>query len=179
MRASTSAVRFAAAGREATMTAAGRIAALTHGDGAAWAGTAILHELIRIALDGRDPLAAVPSALAHIALAHRTRWATVLAPDWHPSAATEFNGAVWPCLGSALWALRTTSSYEESLATAIDLGGDTDTVAAVTGMLAGAVYGFGAIPERWVEALHVPLPGFGDRVLKVGELVGLAEALAE
>lgn len=179
MRASTSAVHFAAAGREATMTAAGRIAALTHGDGAAWAGTAILHELIRIALEGRDPLAAVPSALAHIAPAHRTRWATVLAPDWHPSAATEFNGAVWPCLGSALWALRTTSSYEESLATAIDLGGDTDTVAAVTGMLAGAVYGFGAIPERWVEALHVPLPGFGDRVLRVGELVGLAEALAE
>ncbi|MGW1490985.1 ADP-ribosylglycohydrolase family protein [Streptomyces sp. NPDC002402] len=178
MRASTSAVHFAAAGREASMTAAGRIAALTHGDGAAWAGTAILHELIRIALDGRDPLAAVPSALAHIAPAHRTRWATVLDPDWHPSAATEFNGAVWPCLGSALWALRTTSSFEDSLAAAIDLGGDTDTVAAVTGMLAGAVYGFGAIPERWVEALHVPLPGFGDRVLRAGELAGLAEALA-
>ncbi|WP_406265274.1 ADP-ribosylglycohydrolase family protein [Streptomyces sp. NBC_00191] len=123
-------------------------------------------------------MAAVPSAVAHIAPAHRTRWATVLDPDWHPSAATEFNGAVWPCLGSALWALRSTSSYEDSLAAAIDLGGDTDTVAAVTGMLAGAVYGFEAIPERWVEALHVPLPGFGDRVLRAGELAGLAEALA-
>ncbi len=36
MRASTSAVHFAAAGQEATMEAARRIAALTHGDRAAW-----------------------------------------------------------------------------------------------------------------------------------------------
>ncbi|WP_405809388.1 ADP-ribosylglycohydrolase family protein [Streptomyces sp. NBC_00210] len=178
MRASTSAVHFAAAGREATMAAARRMAALTHGDGAAWEGTAVLHDLIRVALDGGDPLAAVPSALAHVNAAHRARWATVLAPDWHPDAATEFNGAAWPCLGSAVWALRTTDSYEESLAAAIDLGGDTDTVAAVTGMLAGAVYGFGAIPQRWLKALHVPLPGFGARVLRVAELARLAERLA-
>lgn len=179
MRASTASVHYACAGREATMAAARRITALTHGDGAAWEGTAILHDLVRVALDGEDPVAAVPAALAHTAPAHRTRWATVLAPDWHPDAATEFNGAAWPCLGSALWALRTTASYEESLAAAIDLGGDTDTVAAVTGMLAGAVYGVGAIPTRWLERLHVPLPGYGDRVLRTAELARLAECLTE
>ncbi len=178
MRASTSAVAFASAGRASTMTAARRIAALTHGDRAAWEGTAILHELIRVALDGADPLASVESALREVDGGHRARWATVLAPDWRPDDATEFNGAVWPCLGSALWALRTTVSYEDSLAAAIDLGGETDTVAAVTGMLAGAVYGVGAIPPRWLEPLHVPLPGYGDRVLRVPELVNLAEQLA-
>ncbi|MFD3485396.1 ADP-ribosylglycohydrolase family protein [Streptomyces sp. NPDC058665] len=178
MRAATPAVHFAAAGREATMSAARRIAALTHGDAAAWEGTAVLHELIRVALDGGDPVAAVPGALRDVREDHRPRWATVLDPGWHPDDATEFNGAVWPCLGSALWALRTTDSFETSLAAAIDLGGDTDTVAAVTGALAGAAYGFAAIPRRWTEPLHVPLPGFGDRVLRTPELTALARRLA-
>ncbi|MFI6643248.1 ADP-ribosylglycohydrolase family protein [Streptomyces sp. NPDC050504] len=177
MRAATSAVYFAPAGRAATMAAAGRIAALTHGDGAAWAGTAVFHELIRVALTGSDPLTALPDAVAAIPDDHRARWAVVLAPDWHPDLATEFNGAVWPCLGSALWALRTTDSFETALAAAIDLGGDTDTVAAVTGALAGAVYGAAAIPARWTGPLHVPLPGFGDRVLRAPDLADLARRL--
>ncbi|MEV7370538.1 ADP-ribosylglycohydrolase family protein [Streptomyces sp. NPDC090301] len=178
MRASTSAVYFAARGRAETMEAARRISALTHGDGAAGEGVAILHELVRVALLGEDSLAALPATLAEVVPRHRDRWATVLAPGWHPDDATEFNGAVWPCLGSAVWALRTTDSFEEAVAAAVDLGGDTDTVAAVTGMLAGAVHGAGAIPARWTAALHVPLPGFGDRVLSADDLRGLATALA-
>ncbi|MEU8528909.1 ADP-ribosylglycohydrolase family protein [Streptomyces sp. NPDC048629] len=177
MRAATSAVHFAAAGREATMQAARRIAALTHGDAAAWEGTAILHELVRVALDGGDPLAAIPATLEHVAAAHRARWATALTPDWHPDHATEFNGAVWPCLASAVWALRTSPSFETALAAAVDLGGDTDTVAAVTGTLAGAVHGATAIPARWTQPLHVPLPGFSGRVLREADLRGLAVAL--
>ncbi|MFD8691162.1 ADP-ribosylglycohydrolase family protein [Streptomyces sp. NPDC059651] len=183
MRAATSAVYFAgperpdADARAATMDAARRIAALTHGDRAAWEGTAVLHELIRVALNGSDPLAAVPAALAAVHADHRERWAAVLAPDWHPDRATEFNGAVWPCLGTALWALRTTPSYEDALASAIDVGGDTDTVAAVTGALAGAVYGIGAIPPRWTGPLHVPLPGYGARVLRTPELTLMAGRL--
>ncbi|MEU7113913.1 ADP-ribosylglycohydrolase family protein [Streptomyces sp. NPDC046182] len=177
MRASTSAVYFAAAGREATMAAARRIAALTHGDAAAWEGTAVLHDLVRVALLGQDPLSALPAALEAVAPEHRERWAIVLAPDWHPDDATEFNGAVWPCLGSAVWALRTTGTFEEALSAAIDLGGDTDTVAAVTGILAGAVHGPASIPSRWTDPLHVPLPGFGDRVLHAEDLRALATAL--
>ncbi|OSY43818.1 ADP-ribosyl-[dinitrogen reductase] glycohydrolase [Streptomyces platensis] len=109
---------------------------------------------------------------------HRARYATVLAPDWHPDRATEFNGAVWPCLGSAVWALRTTAGFEEALRAAVDLGGDTDTVAAVTGGLAGAYYGLDAIPARWTARLHIPLPGFGDRVLDPPQLLALAHRLA-
>ncbi|MFE7326018.1 ADP-ribosylglycohydrolase family protein [Streptomyces sp. NPDC057565] len=183
MRAATSAVYFARtdgpeqAARATTMDAARRIAALTHGDRAAWEGTAVLHELIRVALNGDDPLTAVPGALADVPDDRRERWATVLAPDWHPGLATEFNGAVWPCLGTAVWALRTTHTFEASLAAAIDVGGDTDTVAAVTGALTGAVYGMGAIPPRWTDPLHVPLPGYGDRVLRTPELAALARRL--
>jgi ADP-ribosylglycohydrolase len=177
MRASTSAVHFAGAGQLPTMDAARRIAALTHGDRAAWEGTAIFHELVRLTLEGTDPLCDLPDILDLVHPDHRRRYATVLAVDWHPDQATEFNGAVWPCLGSAVWALRNTTSFENALRAAIDVGGDTDTVAAVTGGLAGAYYGLEAIPVRWTEPLHVPLPGFGGRVLRLTDLIDLARRL--
>ncbi|KOG85213.1 ADP-ribosylglycohydrolase family protein [Streptomyces varsoviensis] len=60
---------------------------------------------------------------------------------------------------------------------ALDLGGATDTVAAVTGGLAGAYYGLDAIPTRWTEPLHVPLPGFDGRVLRLADLLHLAHLL--
>ncbi|GLF99174.1 ADP-ribosylglycohydrolase family protein [Streptomyces yaizuensis] len=178
MRASTSAVRFARDRRAATMDAARRLSALTHGDPAAGEGVAVLHELVRAALDGGDPLAALPEALRSVRPDSRERYAAVLAPGWHPDRATEFNGAVWPCLGSAVWALRTTGSFEDALRAAVDTGGDTDTVAAVTGTLAGARYGLDAIPARWTAPLRVPLPGSGGRVLRVADLIGLARRLA-
>ncbi|MGI5350532.1 ADP-ribosylglycohydrolase family protein [Streptomyces sp. CA-250714] len=177
MRASTSAVYFSQAGQSATMNAARRIAALTHGDRAAWEGTAIFHELIRHSLAGVDPLGATSDVLDLVHPDHRRRYATVLAPDWHPDQATEFNGAIWPCLGSAVWALRSTTSFEDAIRAAIDVGGDTDTVAAVTGGLAGAYYGLEAIPARWTEPLHVPLPGAGGRVLRLADLIDLGHHL--
>ncbi|MEU8380597.1 ADP-ribosylglycohydrolase family protein [Streptosporangium sp. NPDC048865] len=179
MRATPSAVYFAADGRQATMDAARRIAALTHGDPAAWEGTAIFHDLVRLALSGTDPLEKLPHTLAAVHPGHRERYAVILAPGWHPGQATEFNGAVWPCLGSAVWALRTTRSYEDAIRAAIDLGGDTDTVAAVTGGLAGAVHGMTTIPARWTEPLHVPLPGSDGRTLRLPHLLDLAHALTE
>ncbi|MFI0815358.1 ADP-ribosylglycohydrolase family protein [Streptomyces sp. NPDC021098] len=177
MRASTAAVYFAPDGQQATLEAARRIAALTHGDRAAWEGTAVFHELLRLALHGDDPLAALPEILDLVHPDHRDRYAAVLGPGWHPDHATEFNGAVWPCLGSAVWALRATDTFEEAVRAAIDLGGDTDTVAAVTGGLAGACYGLDTIPTRWTEPLHVPLPGFGNRTLRLPELLHLAHRL--
>ncbi|MGW0122154.1 ADP-ribosylglycohydrolase family protein [Streptomyces sp. NPDC003327] len=177
MRASMSAVYFADAGQAVTMDAARRIAALTHGDRAAWEGTAVFHELVRLALAGADPWHSLPDVLDLVHPDHRQRYATVLAADWEPGRATEFNGAVWPCLGSAVWAVRTTTNFEDALRAAIDLGGDTDTVAAVTGALAGACHGLDAVPARWTEPLHVPLPGYGDRVLRVPDLIDLTHRL--
>src|SRR5262249_15730598 len=56
MRATPSAVYFASKGRDVSMDAARRMAALTHGDRAAWEGTAVFHELLRLALDGSNPI---------------------------------------------------------------------------------------------------------------------------
>jgi ADP-ribosyl-[dinitrogen reductase] hydrolase len=176
MRATPAAIRFAREGTDATMDAARRISALTHGDPSAGEGCAVLHELIRVALDGGDPLAAVPAALAHVAPEHRDRWAAVLAPDWTPEQATEGNGAVWPALGQALWALRRGRPFPGVLRLVIDLGGDTDTVAAVAGALAGAVHGIAGIPMRWTSAVHGRVPG-SDRLWQLADLHHLAAAL--
>ena len=86
MRTTPAAIWFARFGPAATMDAARRISALTHGDPSVGEGCAVFHELVRVALDGGDPLAAVPSALELVAPEHRDRWATVLAEDWTPDA---------------------------------------------------------------------------------------------
>jgi ADP-ribosylglycohydrolase len=115
--------------------------------------------------------------LAAVRPEYRERYAVVLAPSWEPRFATEFNGAVWPCLGCAVWAVRGADSFESALRAAVDVGGDTDTVAAVAGALAGARYGIDAVPERWIRALHVPVPGWQDRVLRARDLGELASRL--
>jgi poly(ADP-ribose) glycohydrolase ARH3 len=43
------------------------------------------------------------------------------------------------------------SSFEKALEAAIFLGGDTDTIASMTGALSGAALGQGHIPERWLQ----------------------------
>jgi ADP-ribosyl-[dinitrogen reductase] hydrolase len=177
MRTTPAAIRFSRSGTEATMDAARRISALTHGDPSAGEGCAIFHELMRVALDGEDPLAAIPSAVEQVAAEHRERWATVLTPNWTPSDATESNGAVWPTLGQAVWALRHGRDFADVMRLVIDLGGDTDTVAAVAGGLAGAVFGMGGIPMRWSSAVHGQVPGYGDRVWGLADLQQLSAAL--
>lgn len=63
------------------------------------------------------------------------------------------SGYVVSTLEAAIWCLLTTESYSECVLKAVNLGGDTDTIAAVTGGLAGALYGIDSIPQCWLETL--------------------------
>jgi len=44
-------------------------------------------------------------------------------------------------------------SFERAIIDAANMGGDADTIAAITGGIAGAYYGYEAIPKRWIETL--------------------------
>jgi ADP-ribosylglycohydrolase len=56
-------------------------------------------------------------------------------------------------LEASLWCLINSSSFEEAVLKAVNLGGDTDTTGCVTGGLAGIYYGIGSIPRNWMEQL--------------------------
>ena len=53
---------------------------------------------------------------------------------------------------SVYWSCQ--SSFEEAIIGAVNDGGDADTIAAITGSLAGARFGYNNIPERWINQLN-------------------------
>jgi len=63
------------------------------------------------------------------------------------------SGYVLHSLEASLWCLLNSESYSEAVLKAVNLGEDTDTTGAITGGLAGIYYGFGNIPQKWVEEL--------------------------
>lgn len=70
-----------------------------------------------------------------------------------PREEIKSSGYVVDTLEAALWCLLNTDSYESCVLKAVNLGGDTDTVGAVAGGLAGIYYGFDAIPAKWVSQI--------------------------
>ncbi|MGN0469369.1 MAG: ADP-ribosylglycohydrolase family protein [Acutalibacteraceae bacterium] len=63
------------------------------------------------------------------------------------------SGYVVDTLEAAIWCLLTTDNYSECVLKAVNLGDDTDTVAAVAGGMAGALYGYASIPKEWLDTL--------------------------
>ncbi|MGN0395788.1 MAG: ADP-ribosylglycohydrolase family protein [Coprococcus sp.] len=68
-----------------------------------------------------------------------------------PELQINSGGYVIESIEAALWSLLNTSSYEECVLKAVNLGHDTDTTAAIAGGLAGIYYGYENIPERWKQ----------------------------
>lgn len=62
-------------------------------------------------------------------------------------------GYVVDALWSAIYAIRSTTNYEDCIKVCIELGNDTDTTAAIAGGLAGIIYGVEGIPQRWLDQL--------------------------
>lgn len=64
------------------------------------------------------------------------------------------SGFVLDTLGASLWCLLHTDSYRDCVLTAVNPGGDSDTVGCIAGALAGAMYGYEAIPKEWIDQLR-------------------------
>lgn len=62
-------------------------------------------------------------------------------------------GYVMESIEASLWLLLHKKDYQETVLSAINLGHDTDTTAAIVGGLAGLYYGTADIPKYWIAAI--------------------------
>lgn len=64
-------------------------------------------------------------------------------------------GYILKALEAALWAFcYDDNSFRKGVLSAINLGDDTDTTAAIYGQLAGACYGYRGLPKEWVKDVY-------------------------
>jgi ADP-ribosyl-[dinitrogen reductase] hydrolase len=83
------------------------------------------------------------------------RISEIMDGSWRGKSRSEIqsSGYVAHSLEAALWCVARTGSFEEAIILAANLSGDADTTAAITGQLAGALYGYQGIPRRWLGQL--------------------------
>lgn len=62
-------------------------------------------------------------------------------------------GYVIDTLEAVLWTFFHTDGYRDAILKAINLGGDTDTIAAIVGGIAGIYYGLNNIPNEWLQSI--------------------------
>lgn len=63
------------------------------------------------------------------------------------------SGHVTNTLNNALYWASISSSFYTAIVNAVNDGGDADTIAALTGGIAGAYFGYDAIPKEWIDSL--------------------------
>ena len=74
----------------------------------------------------------------------------------YPRESIKSSGYVIDSFEAAVWSFVNSESYSECVIKAVELGEDTDTVAAIAGGLAGIYYGIGGekgVPEEWIDTL--------------------------
>lgn len=65
------------------------------------------------------------------------------------------SGHAFKTLEAAIWAFYNTNDMKSAIIKAVNLGGDTDTVAAICGALSGLYYGYECIPRKWLSDLQM------------------------
>lgn len=70
-----------------------------------------------------------------------------------PEYEIESTGYVVYTLETVIWCLLNTDNYKDLVLKAVNLGGDTDTIAAIACGLAGIYYGLPDIPKDWLATL--------------------------
>ncbi len=112
---------------------------------------------------GGSPRAAV---LARRELDGAPAIAGILGGSWRGRArdTIESSGYVAHTLEAALWSVARTADFRGAVLLAANLADDADTVAAVTGQLAGALYGLRGIPADWLHRV-----AWRDRLLEVAD----------
>ncbi|MGH2945793.1 MAG: ADP-ribosylglycohydrolase family protein [Solirubrobacteraceae bacterium] len=136
-----------------------RSARLTHSHPLGMDGAVVQAAAVAAALEGRDALQAAIAAAGTAEVRERLftlRQATEagLSPDRLAGPAGRVGASAPESVPPAIVAGARAATFEEAVTVAIRCGGDTDTVGAMAGAIAGARFGAAAIPARWLEALE-------------------------
>lgn len=126
---------------------------ITHADPRCTDGCAVLNLTIAGYITGvDDPLA---DALERVRPDATTELIDALDPlvAGDTPGTLETTGYVVHTLQTALHDALTADTAEDAIITAVNRGGDTDTVGAVTGAVAGARFGASELPERWIGGI--------------------------
>lgn len=132
-----------------------RISEMTHQDSAASDACELYTRMICRMIDEPDEAVRQQTMIDTLkALARkgaRYEFKAITRPGFRPSP----TGYVEDSFAAALYCILKTNCFKDAVAKAANLGGDADTIAAITGGLAGALYGFENIPVEWVDELDV------------------------
>ena len=126
---------------------------ITHADPRCTYGCAILNLTVAGLLDDADtPLR---DALDYVGADAPDELVTALEPLAHGDSpeTVETSGYVVHSLQTALHNGLSAESAEDAIVTAVNRGGDTDTIGAIAGAVAGARFGASTLPDRWLAAL--------------------------
>jgi ADP-ribosyl-[dinitrogen reductase] hydrolase len=137
--------------KDQAVAAARRQSLTTHGASEAVDACAYYAELIVDAIAGTD----AASLLSPRSFAGEPAIQDIAQGGWRGKGRDEISssGYVVHTLEAALWSIGQTESFEAAILMAANLADDADSVAAVTGQLAGAIWGASAIPAHWTGKL--------------------------
>lgn len=141
------------------VVAAGQASALTHAHARARWCCAWHTRWCDALLSGRDvreaTLAANAALRRYVPAAERSHVQRLLDASVLdlPREAVISGGYVVSTLEASVWCLARHGTYAAAVLEAVNLGGDTDTTAAVTGGMAGLRAGLSQIPPEWISAL--------------------------
>ena len=176
--------------REAVAHLAAEASRLTHAHADSREACVLWCEAIRLAIGGASPVSAaqwkelVASGLDLVSDGRQAVWEERIDEAVQlPQEAFDENGWVVWAFQAALSAIVHTPvpagepahHLAEVLRTAVMIGGDTDTVAAIAGALVGARWGKSALPEEWLDILHGTRRN-GEPVLRAAEIDDLVRS---
>jgi len=147
---------------------AGRQSKTTHGAPEAIDACIAFAEVLADAIEGRSRL----EVLRARSEPYVGAIGIIMHGQWREKARAEIHstGYVAHSLEAALWCVDRTTTYRDAVLMAANLGEDADTTGAITGQLAGALYGASGIPENWVSRV-----AWGEQIrVKAATLVGKA-----
>lgn len=151
-------------------------ASLTHGHDITAMSCFLYSMLLRECIKTKNPEAAYKTAFGANAemrcrnlfseealVAHGHLFAEDFCQNFDPDTIPPESGYVVDSLTIAIYSLLHTPNYEDAVKMAVNFGYDTDTNAAITGSIAGAMYGREQIPARWLNALKKK-----DELIRIG-----------